>query len=175
MATTNPSIPIPIPIQGQRADLDRKDVPLGAAFLLENWICREGKFQVRPGYQALGTALADQPTRMITYYNSLGNFSTVVGTLAHWYLWNLSTLDWTDITDPANPLHGDNSVRQRFRTFLTGTPPINYLVGVNGYSDNPKKWDGVSQYYADVGGSPPKANCIAVSFNRMLLGNYAAG
>ncbi len=176
MATKNPSIPIPIPIQGQRADLDRKDVPLGAAGVLQNWICREGKFQVRPGYRKSGTSLADIPTRMITYYNIKGEYSTVVGTLAHWYLWNLSTLDWTDITDPTNPLHGiDLITTQRFRTFMKDTPPVNYLVGVNGWTDVPKKWDGVSAYYEDVAGSPPLAKTIAVSFNRMLLGNYKDG
>ncbi len=175
MATKNPSIPIPIPIQGQRADLDRKDVPLGAAAVLKNWIHREGKFQVRPGYHSVGDALADRPTRMVTYYNILGHYSTVVGTLGHWYLWNLSTLNWTDITDPTNPLHGTSLTTQVFHTFMMGTPPVNYLVGVNGWTDAPKKWDGSSQYYEDVLGSPPQAKCIAVNFNRMLLGNYKSG
>jgi hypothetical protein len=150
-------------------------VPLGSAAVLQNWICREGKFQVRPGYRTVGDALADRPTRMITFYNAAGYYDTIVGTIAHWYLWNLGTLNWVDITDPANPLTGGDLTSQRFRTFMKGTPPINYVVGVNGWDDKPKKWDGSSQYYKDMGGSPPYAKCIAVNFNRMLLGNYKAG
>lgn len=175
MATITPTIAIPVPSKGQRADLDRKDVPLDSASILSNWIYRQGKFQVRPGYVDVGEALSDRPTRMVTYYNSAGHYDTIVGTVGHWYLWNLSALGWTDITDPTNPLHGTSATTQRFRTFMMGTPPVNYVIGVNGWDDKPKKWNGISDYYEDVAGNPPYAKCIAVSFNRMLLGNYKAG
>ncbi len=148
---------------------------MGSASLLNNWIYREGKFSVRPGYRGTGDTLSGRPSRMITYYNALGHYDMVVGTETHWYLWNLGILGWTDLTDPANPLTGDGNTTQRFRTFMKGSPQVNYLIGVNGWGDAPKKWDGVSTYYEDVAGSPPKSKCMAVSFNRMLLGNYISG
>jgi hypothetical protein len=96
-----------------------------------------------------------------------------VGTLGSWFSWDIGVKDWVSITDPANVLHGTVGVHQTLRNFYKSG--VSYLLGVNGPSDNPKVWDGTSTYYADMGGSPPRAACMACGLNYVMLGNLFYG
>lgn len=169
MATINPGVTIKPLFGGQRCDLDRFDVPQDCAYLLRNWLKRDGKFVIRPGFEALGTSLADRPAGMIQYDHNSGVRMSVIGTIGKWFAYNHVTKDWSDITEGGNALTGSQDTHQVFRVSYKNN--IAYLIGVNGYSDAPKKWDGVAANYSDIGGSPPKAKCMALNNNRVLLGN----
>jgi hypothetical protein len=169
MATTNPGITLKPPFGGQVSDKDIYDISVGYAKTLLNWLKRGGNFAVRPGFSQLGSALDGRGCGVIQYDHHTGHRYTVVGTTGKWWRWNLNTLSWTDITEAANGLSGSDSTTQIFRVFYKSNKA--FLIGVNGYTDAPKKWDGDTSTYSDMGGSPPKAKCMAISNNRLLLGN----
>jgi hypothetical protein len=170
MSTSNPSVNIPLPINGQRCDLDQRDVQPDSLYYSRNWVYRDGKFKVRPGLAAYGNSLGEVPLAFYQYDHSDTHRRTVVSSLTKW--WNLSAINvWTDITDPTHPLTGTYTTSPNFRVFYKAG--VSYLLGVNGYADAPKKWDGTSATYDDIAGSPPNAKCIACGPDRVLLGNLS--
>ena len=169
MATSNQGIYIRPPFGGQRCDLDRSEVPWEAAAYLRNWVKREGKFSVRPGFTPVGTALPKVANGIVQYDHHSGSRYTVISTGTGWYVYDLALRDWVDITDPAKPLTNSTG-HAVFRVFHKSAKA--YVVGVGAYADVPKCWDGAAATkYANVGGTPPGAKCMAVCNNRMMLGN----
>ena len=173
MATTNPYILIPPCTGGQRADLDQKSVPTGSMYRSMNWVLQDGVFRVRNGFTAFGTSVAERVLAVAQYDHNDGNKRTVLGVPTKWFSWDLSALDWVDITDALDPLTGTYNSVQNFRNFYKSG--VCYLVGVNGHADSPKAWNGTDANYTVVGGTPYAARCVAVCANRMLLGNLYIG
>jgi len=169
MATSNPGITIKPPFGGQLADRDLMDIPEGYARTVLNWFKRGGGFQVRPGFSQLGSSLGARACGVVQYDHHLGHRFTVIGTIDKWWTWDLTNLAWVDITEAANGLTGSETTSQVFRVFYKTNK--SYLIGVNGHVDAPKKWDGVTATYSNMGGTPPKARCMAVNNNRLLLAN----
>ena len=167
MSTSNPGITIKPPIGGQLADRDLLEVPDGFARTLLNWLNRGGSFQVRPGYAQLGSSIGDRSCGAVIYDHHTGHRFTVIGTPTKWWTWDLTALAWDDITGTA--LTGTEATHQIFRVFYKSNK--SYLLGVNGHSDTPKKWDGVTATYETMGGTPPKAKCMAINNNRLMLCN----
>jgi len=169
MATSNPGIQIKPPFGGQMSGRDLMDIPEGYARTALNWLKRGGGFQIRPGYSQIGSSLGNRACGVVQYDHHLGHRFTVVGTTDKWWHWNLTDLAWIDITEGGNGLTGSETTSQVFRVFYKSN--MAYLLGVNGYTNAPKKWDGVTAVYDDIAGSPPKAKCMAVNNNRLLLAN----
>lgn len=169
MATINPGIIIQPPFGGQRCDLDRNQVPETASGYLRNWTKRGGKFRVRPGFELVGTSLGEYPVGVIQYDHHSGDRFTVIATGTKWFAYDITTKDWVDITESGNALTGGEGTHQQFRVFYKDNKA--WVVGVNGYNDAPKCWDGEGAEYDDIAGSPPNARCIAVCNNRLLLAN----
>ena len=169
MSTINPGMFIKPPFGGQLSDRDLMDVPEGYARQVLNWLKREGGFAVRPGYRQVGSSLGESTRGLIQYDHHSGHKFTVIGTATKWWKWNLGTLAWNNITEGGNPLTGDDDTHQLFRVFYKSNKA--YVVGVNGHADAPKKWDGEAATYSNVGGTPPKAKCLAINNNRLILGN----
>jgi hypothetical protein len=95
-----------------------------------------------------------------------------MGTDDGWWNFNFGTSTWTDITDAVDPLTGSRSNQQVFKVFpMSGT---SYLIGCNGV-DTPKKWDGAAANYSALAGSPPISRCMAIAFNRVIMGNLQSG
>ena len=167
MATTNPGMFIKPPFGGQMSDKDLMDVPVGYARRVLNWLKREGGLAVRSGYAPVGSSLGETACGVAQYDHHSGHKYTVIGTATKWWRWNLGTLGWDNIT--GTPLTGNEDTHQMFRVFYKSNKA--YLVGVNGHADAPMKWDGDAATYSAVGGTPPKAKCLAINNNRLLLGN----
>jgi hypothetical protein len=169
MATSNPGIVIKPPFGGTLANKDLMDLPEGYARTCLNWLKRDGRFVVRPGFTQLGATLGDRALGITQYdHQSLHRF-TVVGTLSKWFTWDLTTLDWRDITEVDNELTGSETTNQIFRVFYKNNKA--WVIGCNGFSDKPKKWDGVDATYADIAGNIPKCKCMAINNNRLLVAN----
>ncbi len=161
-------IEIPEPKKGVRPDLDPEDIEDSALFRAENMIFRDGDFKTRPGFATFANDINERPLAYIQYSNVDGATKVVMGTDKGW--WLLSSNTWTSITGTA--LTGSETDFVVFRTFVKGV--VTYLLGTNG-KDTAKKWDGSAGAYSAIGGSPPKARCMAVLFNRCVLGNLTSG
>lgn len=137
----------------------------------ENWISRDGVFRVRPGVTKFGAAAADaRPMGLIQFRTTAGVTHVVLATKTGWKLFNPTTLAWDDKSGTA--LTANNSDQQVFRVFESGGKT--YLLGTNG-ADTPKKWEDTLSAYAAVGGSPPKARCMAIANSHVLLCNLKSG
>jgi hypothetical protein len=165
-------IPIPLPYRGLLSAQERENFPPDAASESENWIHRDDKFQVRPGLTSLGDQTSQRATGMVGYELADGTRRIVMGTTVSWWAYNEATNTWTDLANGA--LTASAIDQQVFRPFeLSGTT---LLIGTNG-ADAVKKWNGsnLANNFADLGGSPPKARCMMVLADRLLLGNLKSG
>src|SRR5262245_21396030 len=161
---------LPMPTQGVRPDLDPTEVPPTALREAENWMRRDGKFRVRPGFVPFASSVGQRPTALIQYVHNDLSTRVVMGTVASWWRYNTGTSAWVDLGGTA--LTASPAQQQVFRPFSkAGTT---HLLGVNG-KDAPKKWDGVGAAYTNIGGSPPVARCMMVVGDRVLLGNLSSG
>lgn len=157
MATNNPIVPIPLPVNGVLADQSLRLIGgLGLADSY-NWIYRNGRFTNRDGYTRKSTAgtgfgggqpsAYERPMGIVTYGADIETQSIVVGTNKGWWVFDTDgTL--TDITDRDDELSGTLKTEQVvFRVLDTGDPDLGgggsapYLIGVNGV-DTAKYWDG---------------------------------
>lgn len=172
MASVNLSSVIIPPYGGQRCDVDVFGCPPEASPRLYNFINHNGVVQLRSGVATVGSALDSNFTNIVRYRTHLGHLTTVVSTCAKLWGWSLDTIDWADLTDPENPLSSSGYTPTLFRIFPKNNKA--YLIGVNGAND-PICWDSESAMYSLVGGSPPKAKCIAVCNNRVLMANHGDG
>lgn len=172
MPIFNPAIVIPPPVSGMRGDRDHFDLDESEMRSSLNWMRREGKLITRAGVTPVlsSGAIGETPTTIIQYSHPDESNRIVGSTVDGWHLWNNGT--WTNITEIGNELTGTRTTPMVMRTLDDGVNKM--LLGTNGV-DAPKKWDGDTADYEDMGGSPPKAKCMAVSFNRVLLGNITSG
>jgi len=161
-------LPIKAPTAGVRRDLDPEDISDGEMADAENVIYRDGSFAVRPGFAAFANDIDQRPTAYIQYLFNDGTVKIVQGTTVGWRVLAGST--WTDISGTA--LTGSPTDQQVFRTFSKAA--ATHLLGTNG-ADSPKKWDGVAATYSPMGGTPPRARCMCVVFDRIVLGNLLSG
>jgi len=171
MADLAPEVEIPEPQRGLRSNLGRMKTPPGFAFAMENWLLRYGDFGVRPGFgQTFGSDINQRATGFAQYKGQDGGLRTVIGTTVGWHKFDAGTDTWADITGTA--LTASVLQKQIFRTFKKGGSTI--LLGINA-ADVLQEWDGEAAAYNAAAGSPPKAVCMGVAFNRVLLGNLLSG
>jgi len=162
-------IPIPIPTLGLLSAIDRERIPAEGLSECENFILRDRDFRTRDGLTLFGNSLLTRPTGFIHYDHSDGTLRVVGATITGWKSFNFTTRTWTAIT--GTPLTASTE-QQVFRVFQKSG--ATFLLGVNN-RDNPKKWDGVSAGYSDIGGTPPVARCMMILNNHVLLGNLKTG
>jgi hypothetical protein len=156
---------LPIPIKGVLANLDHHQVPADALIAAQNVIRRFGKLIARPGLITFADDTDQRPLGFIQYDHENEDNRIVMGTDESWFHLDTSTDTWTDLDTATNPLTGGNTSHVVFRTFSKGG--VTYLLGCNGI-DAPKAWSGTGGY-VDIGGSPPAASCMAVSYDRLIL------
>jgi len=168
MATTAQSLPVPVPVNGLRADLDDFLVPPTGAIQSQNWLLRDGKMQVRPGLTTYaGTTRAN--IMAYTLYQTLSGNSTklVQASATGMARYDITTHAWVDITQSGNELTSATLFLPVLRQFQKGGN--NYVLHVN-LTDIPKKWKDGDANYTDFGGSAPIAGCICVVGDHILLG-----
>jgi hypothetical protein len=164
MPTSQPSFPIPMPDGGVRVDVLPENVPPDAFAAAENFLVRLGALRVRNGNTAYAGSVSARPTGYVWYPHNDGATRVVKATVSKW--WKFSSSAWVDITGTA--LTGGPSDQQVFRVF--DKAGVKYLLGTNG-ADSPKKWDGTSGTYANIAGTPPKARCMMIINDHVMLGN----
>jgi hypothetical protein len=163
-------IPLKAPAGGVRRDQDPEDVSPTELAAAENMIYRDGNFQVRPGYKVFADDIGERPMGYVQYDLNDANqtVKVVQGTDQGWHALAGST--WNNIT--GTPLTGGITDQVVFRTFSKSG--FTYLLGTNG-TDDLKVWDGVSLTYRSASGNPPRARCMCVIFDRIVLGNLLSG
>src|SRR3990167_142028 len=164
-------IDIPVPVRGVMPHLDRQDVPPDGLIDAENFAIIDGIYQVRSGLEAFATAVSGRPMAYFQYRHSDGNYRVVKASTTKLYYLN-NSLEWTDITDSADPLTGGPTQQPIFRVFQKAG--ATWLLMLNP-AHTLKKWDGLTSAYTIVGGSPVKAQSMMVLFDRVLLGNLSSG
>jgi len=157
---------LPVPTQGVRPDLDPTEVPPEALRDAENWMRRDGRFRVRPGFTPFGGSVGQRPTALIQYLQHDLSPRLVMGTVASWWRYDIATGAWVSLA--GTPLTASPAQQQVFRVFDKAS--TTHLLGVNGV-DAPKKWDGAAATYVNMGGSPPVARCMMVVADRVILGH----
>lgn len=162
------SIKISNPKGGVRKDKDPEDIADDELADAENMILRDGNFTTRPGFTNFLNDLNERPSAYIEFAAS-SSIKVVQGTNRGW--WALGASAWTDLAGGV-ALTGTPTDQVVFRTFVRGGSA--WLLGTNG-ADVPKKWDAIGASYANIGGSPPKARCACVLFDRYVLGNLLTG
>ena len=161
-------IPLPPPLGGVRPDLDPENVSDDELIAAENVIRRDGDFRVRPGFVTLANDINDRPMAYLNYSHADGTIRIVQVTDNGWY--QLVSNVWDDIT--GTPLTADADDQVILRTFSKAGET--WLLGTNG-ADPLYVWDGDTGTYVAAGGSPPRARCMMVVFDRVILGNLLSG
>jgi hypothetical protein len=148
---------------------------IGKDFLSDakNVYSKYGSLVVRSGYKKFVASNVNSRVMGGKFYklNDLSE-KTVLGSISGWYSYNTTSSVWDQRFSSAQALTGGNEDQLRFAVFQTGGSTL--LLGVNDM-DNPKKWDGSTSFYSDIGGSPPKARDLCVAANRVILGNISSG
>lgn len=157
--------------EGVRRDRDWFDLSEGEARDSLNWIRRDRRLITRPGLTSVGDPIGEYPLALFQYDHEDEIGRIICITTAGFYHYNNGTNSWDDKTG-ATPLQGTESSEVVIRTMQYGGDRV--VIFTNGI-DVPKKWDGVSATIEDVGGSPPECGCMAVAFNRVILGNIIGG
>ncbi len=172
------AIPFEPPLKGVQADRHLQHVDRDACADAENWLFRNRRFTVRPGYRRVGSSIGSRPVGFAAFDSATDRGLIVVATAVSgstpggWFVFNKITEDWDDITEASNELSGTRTNLAQFRTFVKdGTV---WLIGANG-ADKMKKWDAVSANYSDVGGQDRIPRCIAVAQNRLIAGGFIDG
>jgi hypothetical protein len=177
MPSVHPQIPLPLPLQGIRPDVDDFHIPPDALRSTSyNWLLRDGKIVTRPGLTTYGPATTGRPTGIFSYRDHNQNYKLVMATTTGWWSYSTVTDSWTDITGAGLPI-STATQRTIFRAFNTGG--VVYLLGVNRINA-PYAWDSDPTHdYTLFGGSPPAptAGAISICADRVLLGalNVAGG
>lgn len=176
MASSRQPIPLPLPVQGARPDLDDFHVPPDALRSTSyNWLLRNGKIVTRPGLTALGQDVgSDVPLGIATFVDSAGARHHIFASEQRWWRYLQATDTWEDITAAGNPWSGSVVVPVDFRFFSSGGGS-GFLIGVNGVNQ-PMVWRAdpqVGGLLADtLTGNPPIARCIAIVADRVVLGHF---
>jgi len=164
VATSQQSVPIPLPAGGVRPDLLSDHLSPDALAASENWIYRDGAMRTRLGVSTFAASVSERPTGYIYYPHNDGAARLVKATTGKWFQYVSGA--WATITGAG--LSGGPQDQQVFRVFDKGG--VKYLLGVNG-ANTMKKWNGTAGSYSDVGGTPPRARCMMIISDRILLGN----
>jgi hypothetical protein len=170
MPSVHPKIPLPLPLQGIRPDVDDFHIPPDALRPASyNWLLRDGKIVTRPGVVTFandpGTLI---PLRVITYTDHNNTNRLVHSTTQRWFAYNTGTNQWDDISDAAL-LWNSATAQVEFRVFNSGGTA--YLLGVNRLN-TPRAWNSnPASDFTEFGGSAPVAGAIAICADRVLLGD----
>lgn len=170
MASRLPRKQFQIPFKGIIPNIDQYYLPEDALATAENMVYRNGKFRVRPGLVELGntTSKTGRCQGLIEYLHDDGSRRLVKGMVTGWLQYNVATSNWDDKSGTA--LTATAQDLQVFRVFVRSG--LTWLLGTNG-KDSPKKWDGVTATYVDMGGTPQVAKAMAIAGKHLLLGNLA--
>lgn len=176
MPSSLPKVHLPLPTQGIRADLDPFHVPPDALRdTTQNWLLRNGRVVTRPGVTTLGqsTGVNDPPIGITSYGFGTTRF-LVQATTDEWWLYNITTGQWDNISDAGLLWSGSaTAFPATFKVFNSGG--THYLLGVRG-GNTPRAWDSnPANPFALFGGSAPEAQCIAIVADRVVLGNLQNG
>ena len=177
MASVRPNLPLPLPIQGIRADLDDFHVPPDALRVGSfNWIWRDGKIVTRPGLTIFGEIPAGgkPPQQFIFYRDDNDERISVYATIKGWWRFDYDECTWVDISNPAIPIENTLSDKSHFR--VLSHSGSTFLLGVNA-TDLPVAWETppTSNLFALFGGSAPAARYIAILADRVLLAGLPTG
>ena len=129
MAVRNP-LYIPIPHRGLMPHLNQREIGPEGLYQSENWVLRDGVFQVRPGSTVFGNDINQRATGYIQYRHSDAALRTVKGTIAGWWKYAAGTDLFTDITGTA--LTATAVQQQVFRVFQKAG--ATWLLGINSAS-----------------------------------------
>jgi len=164
------SIAVLPPIEGVRADRDYMDLLATEARDAQNWLRREGRLRLRPGIIAIGAPIGERPTTLLQYDHDDEDDRIVCATTEGFHHYNKTTESWDDKTGAV--LTSSANYPMIMRTFEYGG---NRVVLMTNGIDAPRKWDGDTATEVSLGGSPPKARCMAIAFNRVILGHLTSG
>lgn len=157
--------------EGVRRDRDFFDLAEGEARDALNWLRRNRRLQTRPGLTKIGSdTIGERPLKLFQYDHDDEDGRIVCVTTVGFYHFNKTTDVWDDKTGSA--LTGTSSAEVVMRTMNYGGERV--VLFTNGV-DAPRKWDGVVASSSNIGGSPPVCGCMAVAFNRLLLGDLRSG
>lgn len=132
------------------------------ADVTKNVVMRDGWLVNRPGFAEIDADLVTGRPMGLIYYKEGTTKRTVVATLSSWYSYASGTY-----TDLSAALTGTADDHVRFTLWPTGTNLI--LLGVNGaLNEAVTEWTGTGAT-ALTAGSPPPADDITVSTNRVIL------
>jgi len=110
--------------------------------------------------------ITPRPLGIVEWESDQEPHRLVVGTDHGWLHVDQANDELVDLAPLDNGLTGTQYSQVVFRTFeMYGKT---FLLGVNGV-DVPKAWDGATEYYRDIDGEPPRASCMAVAHNRVIM------
>lgn len=170
MSSIHPPITILPPTNGLVADVPQQELGLRELSEVENFLLRDGGFTLRPGLLAFADDIDERPMAYVFYKNNSDTVFIVMATDDAWWHYNAGTDAWTDISDVIT-LTATAVDHTTFRVFQTAGATT--LLGTNGV-DAPNKWTGTGNM-AVIGGSPPKARCMAINNNIVMLGHLTSG
>jgi hypothetical protein len=170
MPSVHPKIPLPLPLQGIRPDVDDFHIPPDALRSTSyNWMLDDGKIVTRPGFAVFAndTGIFD-PIRVISYTDHNNTRRVVHSTTQRWWHYDPISNQWQDISDGAL-LWSSSTDAVQFRVF--NSSGVAYLLGVN-QLNTPRAWDSDPAHdFTLFGGSAPVAGAIAIVADRVLLGD----
>ena len=173
MASIQPAIPVPLPVDGLRGDLDDFALPPTALRSNgRNLLLRDGQIVTRPGTTKIAQVTDVKPIGMIDYEHSFTGHVLVHATQSAWWFYQNSSQTWIDVSDPSTPWANTGAVGADFRVFNSGGNT--YLIGVNGL-DSPRAWDSlVANKWVTLGISAPAARALAIVADRLILAERGA-
>ena len=172
VSNTSPAAVIAPTYDGVRRDRDYFDLSQSEARDALNWIRRDRWLRVRPGVTARGNdTLSEYPLALFQYDHDDESGRIVCVTDDGFHAFNATTEAWVDKTG-VTPLTANEASQVVVRAMYYGGERV--IIFTNGV-DVLKKWDGVTATMENLGGSPPVCGCMAVAFNRLLLGNLVTG
>lgn len=158
------------PMRGAMPDIDPMVVPDDAATMLINFVRDGNVIRVRDGLELFGHTQSGASTERISGIFRLSNedIDTILAVVTDMaiYKYDDNTSTFQSLMPTGVTLNGNDIAQPQARVFFkeNGTR----LIFVNGV-DTPKVLDPNATTVRDLLGSPPNAECIAVSANRVLL------
>lgn len=167
----------PAPIQGLRRDIAIDKLAPDMLQESQNMVLRRGRFQPRYGVATFGNntvgakviAAIDFGARIQISEDQISFTADrlVAMTTGGWRYYDSGTGLWADITGVSlsSSNHGTFRIFQKDGAF--------HIIGLNGGVDVPYRWSPTGGGFAGqaVGGTPPKAKCMMILANRLMLFN----
>lgn len=158
------------PMKGAMPDVDPIMVPDDAATTLINFVRDGNTIRIRDGVELFGTCQTGTSTERISGIFRLSNedIDTILAVVTDnaIYKYDVQTNSFVSLMPPGMSLSGNDIAQPQARVFFKEDG--SRLIFVNGV-DTPKILDRNANTIRDMLGSPPEAECIAVSANRVLL------